>query len=213
MERINFEQMVSFSSLLMAWERFRKGKSKRKDVQVFERHLEDNLFALHDDLLSGNYCHGTYHEFHIFDPKHRVIHKATVRDRVVHHLLCSRLEDVFEPAFVADSYSCRNEKGTHAAVRRLQTFVRKVSKNNHESCWALKFDVRKFFDSVDHEILLNIVGKKIENERVIQLVGEVIGSFSVQDRGGERDFLPSKAWASHWKFNITIVCKYIHGCV
>ena len=188
MKRIDFSPMISFSSLLSAWERFRKGKSKRRDVQIFERHLEDNLFELHEDLASGTYRHGEYHEFHIFDPKHRVIHKATVRDRIVHHLLCMRLGDIFEPSFIPDSYSCRNEKGTHAAVRRLQTFVRKVSKNYHESCWVLKFDVRRFFDSVDHEILLKILGKKIDDERVMRLVAEVIGSFSLQNWGGGGKF-------------------------
>lgn len=96
----------------MAWGRFLKGKSRRKDVLMFERHLEDNLFQLHADLVNGTYRHGAYHEFHIFDPKHRIIHKATVRDRVVHHLLYAQLMPVFEQGFIFDSYSCRDNKGT-----------------------------------------------------------------------------------------------------
>lgn len=117
-----------------------KGKSHRKDVQVFERHLEDNLFQLRDELLEGSYRHDAYHEFHIFDPKHRVIHKATVRDRVIHHFVYAQLLSVFEPSFIFDSFPCRDEKGTHAAVRRLKEFTRKVGKNYRKSCWALQFD-------------------------------------------------------------------------
>ena len=158
-----------------------KGKSKRKDVQVFERHVEDNLFQLRDDLLDGTYRHGEYHQFHVFDPKHRVIHKATVRDRVVHHFLQARLLPIFERSFIHDSYSCRDNKGTHAAVRRLEAFTRKVSRNYCESCWALKFDIRRFFDSVDHEILLDILRKKIPDERMMAVVTSVVESFAVSD--------------------------------
>ncbi len=168
-------------TLLSSWDRFVKGKSKRKDVAIFERHLEDNLFELRDALLDGSYHHSAYHEFHIFDPKHRLIHEAVVRDRVVHHFLQAQLLPIFERAFVFDSYSCRDTKGTHAAVRRLQTFARKVSKNYRESCWALKFDIRKFFDSVDHEILLQILQKKIPDPRMMKLVTNIVESFAVSE--------------------------------
>ena len=214
MSVINFENTVSFLSLLGAWERFVKGKSKRKDVQVFERHVEDNLFQLRDDLLDGTYRHGEYHQFHVFDPKHRVIHKATVRDRVVHHFLQARLLPIFERSFIHDSYSCRDNKGTHAAVRRLEAFTRKVSRNYCESCWALKFDIRRFFDSVDHEILLDILRKKIPDERMMAVVTSVVESFAVSDPiGGGVDFRRPKTRIADRQLNISTLCKCIHGCI
>lgn len=152
-----FSKIISPQNLFAAWTEFRRGKRSRSDVQTFERHLEDNVFALHDELRGGEYRHDPYHRFHIFDPKHRIIHKATVRDRLVHHAVYRVLYPVFDRSFIFDSYSCRIGKGTHTAVRRLERFARKVSKNYSRPCWALKFDIKKFFDSVDHGILLQVL--------------------------------------------------------
>lgn len=181
-----FDEIVSFENLNSAWVEFRSGKRKRSDVQLFERNLEDHLFVLREDLLEGTYRHGTYHQFHVFDPKHRVIHKATVRDRLVHHAVYRILYPKVERSFIFDSYSCRIGKGTHAGVKRLALFARRVSKNFSEPCWGLKFDIRKFFDSVDHEILLNILSEKIESVRAMELLTNIVQSFSkpVQRWGG-----------------------------
>lgn len=177
MSDILFKQLIHPNAVFSAWESFRRGKARRRDVQEFERNLEDHLFALRGDLVEGAYRHGAYHRFHLFDPKHRVIHKATVRDRVVHHLLYDRLLLHLEPSFIFDSYSCRKEKGTHAAVRRLEIFAGRASRNTQRECWALKFDIRKFFDSVDHEILLGILMESISDPRVFQLVTGVVRSY------------------------------------
>ncbi|MBI4276747.1 group II intron reverse transcriptase domain-containing protein [Candidatus Uhrbacteria bacterium] len=184
-----FEEIISVENLFAAWREFRKGKRKKRDVQHFERHLEDNLFQLHDDLWRGQYCHGPYERFHIFDPKHRIIHKATVRDRVVHHAVSRILSPVFEPSFIFDSYSCRLEKGTHAAVHRLEFFVRKVSRNYTRPCWALKIDIAKFFDSMDHTILLRLLSRRITDTHTLALLRNIISSFSVSpvDKIAERE--------------------------
>lgn len=145
---------------------------------VFERHLEDNLFALRDDLVAGTYQHGPYHPFTVFDPKKRSIHKAAVRDRVVHQTVVSVIEPLFEPRFIFDSYSCRVGKGTHEAVARLRTFLRQASRNDTRTVHALKCDIRKFFASVDHRVLLQLVRRRIGDERVIGLLGNIVGSFS-----------------------------------
>lgn len=173
-----FEQIISLENLFAAWREFRRGKRGKTDVQEFERNLEDNIFALHDDLASGQYRHGPYHRFHIFDPKHRIIHKASVRDRLVHHAVYRVMTPLFETSFIFDSYSCRIGKGTHAAVRRLEAFARRVSRNNTGPCWALKFDVKKFFDSVDHDILLGILYRQIACPRTRELLAGIVGSYS-----------------------------------
>lgn len=116
-------------------------ENSSNDVQRFERHLEDELFTLHEELASGAYCHRPYQQFHIHDPKCRVIHKASVRDRIVHHAVHRVVAPVMERSFIFDSYSCRIGKGTHAAVRRLEIFARRVSRNWAGPCWALKCDI------------------------------------------------------------------------
>lgn len=161
-----------------SWEEFKYGKRKKEDVQLFERHLENNLFKLHHELKNKTYKHSNYTSFHITDPKLRHIHKALVLDRIVHHALYRILYPIFDESFLFDSYSCRIDKGTHRAVRRLETFTRKVSRNYTKPCFALKCDVRKFFDSVDHEILKLLIRKKVKDADVLWLLDNIVDSFS-----------------------------------
>lgn len=151
---------------------------------TYERHLEDNLFELRDELRSGNYRHSAYHPFTIRDPKQRSISKATVKDRIVHQAMVNIIEPCFERQFIFDSYSCRVGKGTHAAVRRLRTFLRRVSENDTRTVYALKCDVRKFFASIDHDILLSLLERQIADERTIVLVKNIINSFQTAEGKG-----------------------------
>lgn len=173
----NYNQLTSLENLFQAWSEFRKGKRKRKDVQIFERNLEDNIFELHRKLKSKTYQHGSYQSFFVHDPKLRHIHKAEVLDRIIHHLLYSYLYELFDSTFIYDSYSCRLKKGTHRAVKRLEKFTRIVSKNYTKDCWALKLDIRKFFASINHQILSDLLRKKIKDENILWLLEEVIDSF------------------------------------
>src|SRR3989344_2342320 len=131
----NLADLISIENLFQAWSEFRKGKRKRKDVQIFERNLEDNLFNLYQKLKDRTYKHGCYHAFFVNDPKRRHIHKASVEDRIIHHLLYKYLYELFDKTFIYDSYSCRINKGTHRGVRRLAHIVRKVSKNYTAPCF------------------------------------------------------------------------------
>ncbi|MFH1099217.1 MAG: reverse transcriptase domain-containing protein [Candidatus Uhrbacteria bacterium] len=184
-----FEQIIILENLFAAWREFRCGKRRKPDVQVFERHLEDEVFRLQAELRDGQYRHGPYHRFHMFDPKHRVIHKAMVRDRLVHHAVHRVLAPVFERSFILDSYSCQIGKGTHAAVRRLEVLARTVSRNYSEPCWALQFDIRKFFDSIDHAILLGILGQKVTCVRTHALLEEIVRSYTSTEIVGGGDSL------------------------
>lgn len=160
-----------------AWKGFVKGKKNKKDVQEFERNLMQNIFNLHEDLQNKTYKHGGYEAFKVNDPKPRDIHKASVRDRVVHHLIYKALYQYFDAKFIHDSYSCRKEKGTHRALHRFQYFARKVSKNNTKQCFILKCDVRKFFVSIDHAILKDILKKYIQDKDILNLLDTIIDSF------------------------------------
>ena len=173
----NYSSLISIGNLFQAWEEFKKGKRRKYDVQIFERHLEDNLFDLHQRLKSKTYHHGPYSDFYVNDPKRRHIHKAEVFDRIVHHLLYKYLYSLFDKTFIYDSYSCRLNKGTHRAIRRLEEFTRIVSKNYTQDCWSLKLDIKKFFASVDHKILLSLIAKRIKDKNILWLIVLVINSF------------------------------------
>ena len=137
----------------------------------------DNILSLYLELKNRTYCHGGYHAFNISDPKPRNIHKATVRDRLLHRAVYRVLYLYFDKRFIYDSYSCRVGKGTHKAIRQLQRYFWKVSKNNTKTCWVLKCDIKKFFASIDHSILLEILKKYISDEDTIQLLKTIIDSF------------------------------------
>lgn len=172
-----FQRVVSLENLFLAWEEFRKGKNSRKDVQEFEWKLEQNIFSLYRDLQSHQYNHGAYTAFSICDPKQRKIHKASVRDRVLHHAVFKILNPIFEPTFIAHSFSCREGKGTHKAVDALERWLRKTSRNYTTQCFALKCDIQQFFASVDHAVLRSILAKVIKDEDMLWLLKEIIGSF------------------------------------
>ncbi|MBI4097108.1 MAG: group II intron reverse transcriptase domain-containing protein [Candidatus Levybacteria bacterium] len=179
-----YNNLIVLENLFQAWDEFLVGKKEKNDVQLFSRHLEDNLFSLHQALKSKTYRHGSYESFYVHDPKQRHIHKANIADRVIHHLLYRYLYAVFDKTFICDSYSCRIDKGTHKAVKRLQRFTRQVSKNYTQSCWALKCDIKKFFASVDHMILLDVLKQKIIDNDILELLAKVIDSFSTKPGKG-----------------------------
>lgn len=173
-----YEDIISVENLLEAWKEFVAGKGKKKDVNEFRSHFMDNILSLHNDLKNQTYHHSLYYAFKISDPKPRDIHKAEVRDRLLHHAIYRQLYKFFDSKWIADSYSCRDNKGTHRAINRFQAFFRKVSKNNTRTCWVLKCDIRKFFASIDHDILLAILAKQILDKNILALLKEIIESFS-----------------------------------
>ncbi len=151
---VDFSTISSIKALNAAWKKFSIGKKSRNDVADYQKYLKPNIQNLSEDITMGDYEHSKYQPFTICDPKQRQIHKATVRDRLVHQAVVSAIEPVFEKRFIYDSYSCRIGKGTHAGVARLDLFLRQASYNNTQKVYVLKCDVRQFFASIDHEILM-----------------------------------------------------------
>jgi len=165
-------------------ERFFVWQTTTKRVQEFERNLMNNILSLHSDLKNKTYKHSLYYAFNISDPKPRNIHRASVRDRLLHHALYRTLYPFFDRTFIYDSYSCRLNKGTHKAINRFRAFSYKVSKNNTKTCWVLKCDIRKFFASIDHNILLNILTEYIPDKDILCLLREIIISFNTKPNTG-----------------------------
>lgn len=172
-----FEDIISIENILEAWQEFIKGKRNKRDVQEFSLCLMNNIFNLHHDLVNYTYKHGGYQAFNICDPKPRNIHKASVRDRLVHRAVYRILYPFFERIFIPDSFSCRINKGTHKTIKRFKDFYYIVSKNNTKTCWVLKCDIKKFFASINHKILKDILSKYIPDKNILWLLGKIVNSF------------------------------------
>jgi retron-type reverse transcriptase len=183
MFKVKYKDIITIENLLATWEHFVCGKRKKKDVIAFQLQLADNLIELYRELENRTYKHGEYSAFNISDPKPRNIHKALVRDRVVHHLIYKELYWYFHNRFIFDSYSCRKYKGTHKALDRFRFFTGKVSKNNTKVCYVLKCDIRKFFASIDQEVLVKILERHIEDGEIKWLIGQVVKSFHTNKVG------------------------------
>jgi len=182
-----FSKITDLENLFSAWEEFKVGKGSKPDVLEFEDKLEPSIFQLQRDLISKKYRHGTYVDFYIHDPKKRHIYKATVRDRVLHHAIFQVLNKVFEPTFISKSFSCRINKGNHAGIGAAEEMMRKVSQNSTRPCFVLKCDVKKFFDSINHSVLLEILQRKIKDKETINLVEEIIDSYDTNAEFYERE--------------------------
>lgn len=165
-------------NLLAAWREFLRGKRKKHDVQEFGHKLMDNVLQLHRELKDKTYTHGPYHAFNISDPKPRNIHKASVRDRLLHHAIHRKLYPYFDKKFISDSYSCRVGKGTHKALDQFRTYAYQVSENHMHTVWVLKCDIRKFFASVDQNILMNIFARHIHDPDTVWLINRIVRSFN-----------------------------------
>lgn len=204
-----FEEIITLENVYKAWRDFIKGKRKREDVNNFAIRITDNLFNLYTDLISIKYNHGLYDEYIICDPKKRVIHKASVRDRVVHRLIYNSLYNYFDNRFIYDSYSCRIGKGTHRSRDRFRYFVNKVSKNYIGKTYVLKFDVKKCFESVNQSVLKELLAKYIADNNILKLTFDVIDSFP---KGLPLGNLTSQLFINIYIHELDIYCKHVIGC-
>lgn len=169
-----YESICSFENLRAAAYRARRGKRFRTDVMAFQYDLEEQILLLREELLSRTYVPGPYRAFRIRDPKPRLISAAPYRDRVVHHALCRVIEPLFERSFIHDSYANRIGKGTHRALDRCTCLARRYR-------FALKCDIEKYFASIDHEILLSLIRRKIKCPGTLWLVERIVGNSNPQD--------------------------------
>lgn len=175
---------LSVPALWRCWLRFVRGKKRTLNFEHFRFHVEKNLTALHRELRDGTYRHGSYLSFCVNDTKRREIAVASIRDRFVHRLLYEHLVGIYDRTFIYDVWSCREEKGLLAAIERAQKFL---AENRNGFFW--RGDVRKFFDSVDHAILLHILGRRINDDVTMRLLKTVIDSYTtnVGVGGAERE--------------------------
>jgi retron-type reverse transcriptase len=164
-----FDKVICWENLLIAHRKAAKGKRGRSAAARFEYNLTDNLLRLQQELTERTYQPGEYRSFFIYDPKRRLISAAPFRDRVVHHALCNVIEPIFERTFSSASFANRLGKGTHRALDRAQNLARRYP-------YLLQFDIRQFFPAVDHEILLNILQRKIDDDGTLWLIRKILHS-------------------------------------
>ncbi len=158
--------------------RARKSKRFKKEVIEFELNLSKNLWALHYDLLYGKYKIGGYHKFMIYDPKEREIQAITYRDRVVQHSICDNfLTPLLERRLVFYNVACRKKKGTSCAVAALKRFMLKHYKTYGNTGYFLKADIKKYFNSIDHDVLKNILLSLNIPEDMLKLLFLIIDSY------------------------------------
>ena len=175
--------IISQENLLEAWKEFIKGKRNKKDVQKFQYNLFDNIKELYLDLKNNTYTHSLYYEFKISDPKPRIIHKAPVRDRLLHHAIHRVLYQFFKDIFIEDSYSCQIGKGTHKAIEKFKKYTDIVGCDNTKTVWILKCDIKKFFASIDQGILIKILDGYIADKSIVDLLKTIIQSFNSGELG------------------------------
>jgi len=188
-----YQKVCSIENLHLAFEKAKKGKTSKPYVIKFEENLDEELQTLQKELESLTYKPHGLTRFIIRDPKTRTIHASHFRDRVVYHALVNILEPIFEKIFIYDSYASRINKGTHNAIKRFDEFQRKTTSNgklvkrqldnNKVTGYVFKADIRKYFENVDHEILLIILKEKIKDERVIWLIRQILNNYETEISG------------------------------
>jgi retron-type reverse transcriptase len=164
-----YPQITDFANLYSAWRKAARGKRGKQAAASFEMLLEDELVTLQRQLQAQTWQPGQYHSFMIRDPKLRLISAAPFRDRVVHHALCNIIDPLFERTFIGDSYANRKGKGTHAALDKAQQFSRRYR-------YVLQCDIVQFFPSIDHDVLYQLLAGKINDDKTLWLIRQIIKS-------------------------------------
>jgi RNA-directed DNA polymerase len=164
-----YTQIIAWDNLYRAYQKAAKGKRGKGPAARFEYKLEDNLIQLQQELADRSYQPGPYQSFYIHEPKRRLISAAPFRDRVVHHALCNLIEPIFERSFIDDSYANRVGKGTHRALDRCQEFARRYR-------YVLTCDLKQYFPSIDHQLLAQILARKIDCPATLWLIDRILAS-------------------------------------
>jgi RNA-directed DNA polymerase len=182
-----YYQIYEWYNLVLAYKKARKGKTKKDYVIKFEQNLNKNLQDLQFELMTFTYKPKPLKNFILRDPKTRKISKSDFKDRILHHAICNIIEPIFDKGFIYDSCANRIGKGNLFALKRFDIFKRKVSKNNSKKCFILKADIKHYFEEVNHSVLINILQKKIKDEKLIQLIKIILKNCSQSVLERERD--------------------------
>jgi retron-type reverse transcriptase len=205
--------VFSYPRLLLAWVQYRRGKRRVATVEGFELSRETELLDLVTELAAGTWRHSPYREFIVSDPKPRRITAAAVRDRVVHQVVFEEVERAFEPTFLPVSFSARKGRGVHLALDEVSRAIERLRRQRVWPIWTLKGDVRKFYDSIDHRLLLRLLARRIKDPELMRAIESIVGS-SCSSRGQGKGIpignLTSQVFANVYLHELD---RYaVHGC-
>jgi len=186
-----YDQIWSYENLVAAFAAVRRGHAANAPIRTFEQQLTQNLREISDALRAGNPQFGDYHFFTVFDPKERLICAAAVRERVIHHAVIRVCGAWMERSLIADCYACRKGYGQFKALDRTRIFLQR-------NPWFLKMDVRKYFDSIRHEILLELLTSRFKDKRLLDLFQKLLASYCTEPGCG----LPIGNLTSHYFANL-----------
>lgn len=167
-----YDKVCDMDNLFLAYTKARKGKGKSYGVIRFEKELDSNLLSIQKELLEQTYQTSDYDVFAIHDPKEREIYRLPFRDRVAHHAIMNVLEGIWTPVFISHTYSCIKGKGIHGVLKHLKRDL----KDKEDTTYCLKMDIRKFYPSIDHEVLKRMIRKRIKDGQLLALLDEIIDS-------------------------------------
>lgn len=185
-------KIACFENLLLAFYKAKKGKEQKPATMDYVKNLQENLMDLHHQLTSGDVNIGNYHYFTIYDPKERQICAAEFQERVLHHAIMNVCHPCFERYQICDSYATRLGKGTYKALERAGYFQKRYQ-------WYLKFDIRKYFDSIDHQILTAMLWQKFKDKGLLAVFEKIINSYQTQPgKGIPIGNLTSQYFANHY---------------
>jgi RNA-directed DNA polymerase len=194
MKRVGYliERIAEMDNLQLAFYKAQKGKVSKNEVFQYGKNAQTHLSILQEQILSGDVEIGNYRYFTIYDPKKRVICAAPFNQRVLHHALMNISHPVYEENQIFDSYASRVGKGTYAALDRANKF-------NQQYKWFLKLDFRKYFDSVNHDVLKTQLNALFKDQKLLRILYDVINSYNVsQNVGVPIGNLTSQYFANHY---------------
>jgi len=168
-----FEKFISYQNLYLAYKNARKSKPNKKQVLDFGFNLEQNLFSIQEDIINNKYVVSNYLIFKIFEPKERIIAAPTFRDVVIQHAIINIIEPIFNKTFICDSFSCRKNKGIHKGLFR----IKKIIQSQNHPKYYLKCDIKKYFPSINKNILKKMISKKIKDSKIITILYQIIDSY------------------------------------
>lgn len=185
-------RIADMDNLRLAFWKAQKSKVGKPDVEIFRKNLEKNLMELQSEIFSGNIRVGDYKYFTIYDPKERRICAASFRERVLHHGLMIVCHDNFERFQIDTSYASRIGKGTYAAIDQVQKYQQRYR-------WYLKLDVRKYFDSINHEEIKQLLARRFKERALIDIFSAIIDSYNTgEGKGLPIGNLTSQYFANHY---------------
>jgi hypothetical protein len=195
-----YSRIISFENLLSAYDEARRGKRYTPEALDFAARWEEHLVNMHEHLKWRSWQPGKPRIFTVKDPKRRDITAPPFADRIVHHALVRVVEPLFERRFIFDSYACRKGKGTHAAVARAQTFLRRAKRNWGDGVYVVHADVKSYFASIDHDVALAAIARVVHDHDVLWLWRQIMRSYGFECGVG----LPVGALTSQIVANIVL---------